>query len=213
MIFYPQIREGIMKQKFLDYAIDTIHTNNPTIDDTRLAELRYGLEGMYLSITKLIVIFTLAILFGIIKEMLVMLVIFNILRTTGFGLHATKSWICLVSSSIIFLGLPLIAKFIVIPTIIRQILAIISIILIYKYAPADTKKRPLIKKKKREIYKFITTLNCILLNIASLFITNNVLNNLIIFGIYAEVIVILPLSYNLFHMSYNNYKTYQAIYG
>ena len=130
-----------MKNKFLNYAINTIHINNPSYNDTKLAEIRYGLEGIYLSITKLIIIFLLAILLNILKEMIFMLIIFNILRTTGFGLHATKSWICLVSSSVIFLGGPLLAKIIIINNLLKTILSITSVILIYKYAPADTKKK------------------------------------------------------------------------
>lgn len=200
-----------MKNKFLNYAINTININNPSYNDTKLAEIRYGLEGIYLSITKLIIIFLLAILLNILKEMIFMLIIFNILRTTGFGLHATKSWICLVSSSVIFLGGPLLAKIIIINNLLKTILSITSVILIYKYAPADTKKRPLIKEKKRNIYKFITTIKCIILNIFIIFIKNNIITNLIILGIYAEVIVILPKTYKLFNMSYGNYKNYKTL--
>lgn len=201
-----------MKNKFLNYAINTININNPSYNDTKLAEIRYGLEGIYLSITKLIIIFLLAILLNILKEMIFMLIIFNILRTTGFGLHATKSWICLVSSSVIFLGGPLLAKIIIINNLLKMILSITSVILIYKYAPADTKKRPLIKEKKRNIYKFITTIKCIILNIFIIFIKNNIITNLIILGIYAEVIVILPKTYKLFNMPYDNYKNYKPLY-
>ncbi len=201
-----------MKNKFLNYAINTININNPSYNDTKLAEIRYGLEGIYLSITKLIIIFLLAILLNILKEMIFMLIIFNILRTTGFGLHATKSWICLVSSSVIFLGGPLLAKIIIINNLLKMILSITSVILIYKYAPADTKKRPLIKEKKRNIYKFITTVNCIILNILIIFIKNNIIVNLIILGIYAEVIVVLPKTYKLFNMPYDNYKNYKPLY-
>lgn len=200
-----------MKNKFLNYAVNTVHINNPSYTETKLSEIRYGLEGMYLSVTKLFVIFLLAMLLNILNEMIFMLVIFNILRSTGFGLHATKSSICLLSSSLIFLGGPLVAKIIIINNLLKTILSITSVILIYKYAPADTKKRPLIKEKKRNIYKFITTVNCIILNILIIFIKNNIIVNLIILGIYAEVIIILPKTYKLFNMSYGNYKNYKTL--
>lgn len=200
-----------MKNKFLNYAVNTVHINNPSYTETKLSEIRYGLEGMYLSVTKLFVIFLLAMLLNILNEMIFMLVIFNILRSTGFGLHATKSSICLLSSSLIFLGGPLVAKIIIINNLLKMILSITSVILIYKYAPADTKKRPLIKEKKRNIYKFITTVNCIILNILIIFIKNNIIVNLIILGIYAEVIIILPKTYKLFNMSYGNYKNYKTL--
>lgn len=202
-----------MKKKFLDYAIKSIHEYNPEYDGIKLAELRYGLEGFYLSVTKLIVIFTIAIILGIFKEMLIMLIIFNILRTTGFGLHATKSWICLVSSTSVFIGLPYIANILIVPTIIKYLLAVASTILIFMYAPADTKKRPLINKKKRTIYKIVTTINCIILNIMAIYINGSTITNLIIFGIWTEIVLILPISYKLFHLSYDNYKNYKPIHG
>lgn len=202
-----------MKEKFLNYTLSSIHTYYPNYNDEKLAELRYGLEGFYLSVSKMIIIVTLSLILGIFKEMLIMLLIFNILRTTGFGLHATKSWICLLSSSTVFLIFPMIAKIVEIPQNIRIILAIISIICVFLYAPADTKKRPLIKKRKREIYKFITTISCIVLNIVALFIKNPTLSNLVIFGIYTEVIMILPITYRIFHLSYDNYKNYRLQTG
>lgn len=140
--------------------------------------------------------------------MLIMLVIFNVLRSTGFGLHATKSWICLLSSSIVFLCFPLLSKIINIPLNFKFLLGICSILLIYIYAPADTKKRPLIKKEKREMYKFKTTIKCIFLVILSLIIKDDTISNLIIFGIWNEVFMILPITYKIFNLSYNNYKTY-----
>ena len=202
-----------MKKKFLDYAITSIHNYNPNYDDVRLAELRYGLEVIYLTITKTIVISIIAGILGLFKEMIIMVIIFNILRTTGFGLHATKSWICLVSTSLIFIGFPYISNILKIPTILKFILSMISTILIFIYSPADTEKRPLIKKKKRIMFKIITTINCIILNVISLLINNYVLSNLIIFSIWTEIILILPISYRVFNFSYNNYKNYIPIQG
>lgn len=202
-----------MKEKFLNCALSSVKRYYPQDDDIKLEEIRYGLEGFYLSITKMIVITILAFILGVFKEMLIMLIVFNILRTTGFGLHATKSWICLLSSAIVFLFLPIIAKTLEIPQIIKSILTIVSIICVFLYAPADTKKRPLIKKRKRDIYKFITTVSCILLSILCVTIKDTTLSNLILFGIYTEVIIILPFTYRIFNLSYNNYKNYKPIYG
>ncbi len=200
-----------MKNMFLNFSTNLIKKYYPNYDEIKIAELRYGLEALYLTITKMIIIFILAVFFNIVKEMLLLLIIFNILRTTGFGLHATKSYICLISSSITFIGLPLISKYIVIPIYIKLFLAIVSIYLIYKYAPADTKKRPLINKKKRNNLKIITTINTIILNIIAIIIKDYYLSNLFIFGIWIEIFLISPFAYNLFHLSYNNYKNYKLI--
>lgn len=199
-----------MKKKFLNYSINLIKKYNPDIDNVRIDELRYGLEGFYLTITKLVVVVILALIFNIFKEMLIMLIIFNILRSSGFGLHATKSWVCLLSSCLIFIIFPFLSRIIVIPYLVKIILGIISIILMYLYAPADTKKRPIINIDRRNFYKFITTIDCIVLVFISLY-TNNLLSNLILFGIYSEVVIILPITYKLFNLSYDNYKNYLGL--
>lgn len=199
-----------MKKRFLNYAMKTLKSQYPDLTDTRLEELEYGLEGTYLTITKLIVIIALALILNIFKEVVIMLFIFNILRTTGFGLHATKSWICLLSSGITFIVFPLLSKFIVIPLVLKVILGIISIVCIFLYTPADTKKRPIINETRRNRYRFITTINCIILVFISLFIPDSY-SNLILFGIYSEVIIILPITYHLFNLSYDNYKNYLVL--
>lgn len=196
-----------MKKNFLSYSLNIIKKYNQNIDDIRLDELRYGLEGFYLTITKLIVIVILSLLLGIFKEMFIMLIAFNILRFTGFGLHATKSSICLFSSSLIFIIFPFLSKILSFPFYLKVILILIAIILTFLYAPADTEKRPIINVKRRKIYKWITTINCIILSIISLFVSD-IYCNLIIFGIYSEVIMILPITYKIFNLSYNNYKKY-----
>lgn len=197
-----------MRQNILNHCLGFISSNRPDIDEIKLDEIRYGLEAIYMTVTKTIIIFSLAILLNIFKEMFLLLLFFNILRTTGFGLHATKSWICLLSSSLTFILLPFLSKIITIPLFIKSVLGVIAIILIFIYAPADTVKRPIINKNRRAIYKSLTTISCIILTLASIIIQDNTISNLIIFGVYTEVILILPITYKIFGLSYNNYLNY-----
>lgn len=197
-----------MKQKVLGYCLNTIRENRTDIDEIKLDEIRYGLEAIYITITKTVVIFSLALIFNIFREMLLLLIFFNILRTTGFGLHASKGWICLLSSSLIFIFLPFFSKLITIPIYIKSLLLIIAVVLIYFYTPADTVKRPIINKRRRQIYNFITTISCIVLSFIAIIIKDNTISNLILFGIYVEVALILPITYKTFNLSYNNYLNY-----
>ena len=75
----------------------------PNYSEVKLAELKYGLLGLYLMISKSIIIFSIAIFLGIFKELLIFTVIYNIIRAPSFGMHASKSWICLVASTSIFI--------------------------------------------------------------------------------------------------------------
>lgn len=198
-----------MKNIFINKSLALINKYYPNYDDIKIAEIKYGLEGMYLTITKLVIIFSIALMLNIYKEMLLLLIFFNIMRTTGFGLHATKSWICLLSSTLIFIGLPFVSKIIIISLPIKIILGALAIILVYKYAPADTKKRPLINPKTRRKLKIKTIFRTTILMIFAIIIKNNIISNLVIFGIYTEIILIIPISYKIFNLSYNNYLTYK----
>lgn len=196
-----------MKQLFLNYSISNIKKYYPDYDDIKLDELRYGLEGVYLSITKLFIISLLSIALNVFFEMIIMLVVFNILRSTGFGIHAKRSIDCWISSIIIFLLFPWLSKTIVIPIWLHIALSMIFLTIICLYAPADTIKHPLINKRKRMLYKIITIMNTLILLTFSFF-TSKTITNLIIFGVLTEVLLINPLTYKVCGLPYRNYKNY-----
>ncbi len=197
-----------MKKRFLAYSTGLIKKYYPDTDSIKMEEYAYNLEAFYLTVTKMLVIIPTAIILGVIKELLLLLLFFNILREQAHGLHATKSWICLVSSTLIFVGVPFISKIITIPFIIKIILDIIGLLLIALYAPADTVKAPIIKAERRKKYKIKSIIYTMFLIILSLIIKNTVVTNLIIFAIWIEVFLILPITYKIFHLSYNNYIEY-----
>ena len=196
-----------MKEKILNSAMDLIK-NNGDYSETALEEIKYGLEGLYLTITKLVVIGLIALLLGILKEVVIFILIYNIIRMPSFGLHATKSWICLLSSSLIFVGVPLICKYVYIPLYLKSILGIILLLSFYKNAPADTKKRPIINPKRRLFYKYASVLVVILFIYLSIFINNNFISNCFILSITVQSFMISPLIYKLFKLPYNNYLNY-----
>jgi accessory gene regulator B len=200
-----------MKKFFLQKSLSILKQNYPDINEVQLDEYRYGLEGFYLTVTKSLIIIPLAFLLGIGKELLILLLFYNILREYACGLHATKSWICLLSSGIIFILIPVIAKNIILSFPIKLILSVLAVILIFIYAPADTVKAPIIKKKNRIKKKIISTILCIVYVVMSILSPDQLISNLILVSIYIEIILIVPISYKIFHLPYNNYKTYRLI--
>ena len=138
-----------MKNLIIDKCINYIKLNT-NYNETKLKEIEYGLISIYLTISKLIVISILAITLRIFKEMILYILIYNILRMPSFGLHATKSWICLVFSTIIFICVPYLCMYLSIPIILKMIIGILGTFFMFKNAPADTKKRPIVNKKRRK---------------------------------------------------------------
>lgn len=180
-------------------------------DDVKLAEIRYGLASLYLTLTKTIVIFTLSYLLGYIKPLLILMALYSVLRLFGFGVHAKKSIHCWISSLIIFLILPYLCIILTINYKVKVTLGMICVILLGFFAPADTEKRPLINKKRRITYKVISVLLGLIYIVLFTFIKDNTVNNCILISLMLETFVVLPITYKLFGVSFNNYKNYTSL--
>ena len=196
-----------MKKIILNHWMNIIK-NNKNYDNVKLAEIEYGLTAIYLTVSKLIVIALLSVLLGIFKEMIIFLLIYNVLRMPSFGIHATKSWICLITSSIIFIGLPIVCINIHLNTLTKVIIGTIGCLLMFKNSPADTKKRPIVNPKRRLTYKLISTLLAIIFVILSITIKNNFISNCLVFGLILQNVLISPFTYRIFKQPYNNYKEF-----
>jgi len=197
-----------MKKFFMNNSLNLIKKNNPNLDEIKLEEIEYGLESIYLTYTKIFVIFILAIILNIFKECLLLLITYNIIRTYAFGLHATKSIYCLITSLLLFIGGVYICKYINIPYIIKIITSILCVICLIKYAPADTEKRPLINKRKRKKFKIISSILGTIYLVLIIILNNHPITNYLLIGLIEAVIMIHPFVYKVFNLPYDNYKRY-----
>lgn len=196
-----------MKKFIISKCMNHIKKNT-NYNKKKLNEIEYGLVSVYMTITKFIFISLVAIIFGIFKEMFIFTLFFNIIRMPAFGLHATKSWICWIVTTILFIAIPILCIELSINTYLKIIICFLSIIFMYKNAPADTYKRPIISKKRREMYKIISTIIAIMFSFFSIFINNQFISNSLLFALILENCFISPLVYKMFKLPYNNYITY-----
>ncbi|CDD29157.1 putative agrB-like protein putative [Clostridium sp. CAG:433] len=199
-----------MKKLIINKCMELVTTYNKDLSQRDIDKIKYGLEGLYLTITKLIFIIIVSIILGIWKETLLLILIFNGIRLTAFGVHAKRSIDCLISSTLFFILFPIICIKLTIPLIVKVILFIPLTVLIGIFAPADTEKRPLINKKKRKIYKILSIIISIIYMTIAIVIKDNTLSNCFIFAIVIQIIIMLPITYKIFGVSYNNYKTYEV---
>ena len=177
-------------------------------DEVKKEELEYGLISIYLLIVKLIIILLISILLNVFKEVLIFTLIYIPIRSVSFGLHATKSWVCLILSTFMFVGLPLISKYLFLPIYIKSIIGIIAIILMFKNAPADTKKRPIVNKNRRLFFKYFSVFIAILYSFLSITLNDNFITNGLLFVLIIQCIITSPLVYKIFKLPYDNYKNY-----
>ena len=195
-----------MKEKFLDNSLIMISKYNSKYTETDLEKMRYGLEGIYLTVFKMIVIIVASIVLNIFKEVMLVLLFYNALRFFGFGMHARTSNECLFISSTLFILLPLL--------IFKDLISFNLILYIYPllllsfflFAPADTVKRPLTNKKKRLKRKVATMIVASIYIVICIVTENMYVTRIISAALIIESLMISPVTYKLFGQSYNNYK-------
>lgn len=198
-----------MKDKFINNCIKLI-TKYKHYSKADIAKMRYGLEGIYLTFYKMIILIVLSFLVGIVKEFFLVIVFFNIIRFTGFGFHAEKSYQCLVISIIEFILLPLLLLRVYIPIYFYYIVSFLCILTYLLYAPADTVKRPLPNKKKRMIRKTLTVIIGIIYLLLIIFVPNNTLTVTLLSALIIEAISVNPITYKIFKQPYRNYLNYSV---
>ena len=198
-----------MKKKILNALMSSIKKNKPDLNDEQLEIIEYGLEGLYLTTIKIIIIILLSIILNIFKETILMILFYNIPRFTTFGMHAKDSKSCLITSLLLFIGGTYLAIYANITLPIKIVLSVICLILIIIYAPADTHKRPIINTKHRKKLKCTSIIITITYIFLTILINDNYICNLIYLALLIQSTAIIPITYKIFKMPYNNYKAYQ----
>ena len=188
--------------------MSNIKKNKPDLNEEQLEIIEYGLEGLYLTIIKIIIILLLAIVLDILKETVLMIIFYNVTRFFTFGLHAKTSTACLITSLLLFIGGTYLATYLQIPLIVKIILSVICLILICIYAPADTEKRPLINPKKRKRFKIQSIIISIIMGVLIIYLNDSYISNFMVIGQLEAVIMILPITYKIYGLPNNNYKSY-----
>ena len=198
----------MIKSFVINNSMNLVNSLNK-YDKEQQEEIKYGIESIYIAISKVVVILFISFILGLFKEAILFLLLFNVLRIAAFGLHASKSLYCWISSSISFLLIPYLCKTFEFPILFYIISSIISLISFVLFAPADTIKRPLINAKKRKIYKVLSIIFSIIYIILIFTINNLLIKNMLYFSLLLETVLIIPITYKIFKLPYNNYKNYK----
>jgi len=170
-----------------------------------------GLEMWLIGLTKMIVLYTLAIVLGVFVQTLIIQLAFGLLKRYSTGLHALKNMVCVVVSCVLFVLVPFglnvlglgIGNEIVIP-----VFALV-IICMYKYAPADTEARPIIGAKVREKLKLKAVICAVVLMAFALLVPDGTVKLLIMLGASYQMVSIHPLTYKILRRRERNYEKYE----
>lgn len=196
-----------MKEKFVKNGINFI-SKYQECDDLKIKRLRYGLEGLYSLILKLLVVIIIAIITHNIKETLLFLLFYSGIRTFSFGLHAKSNLACWITTITIYNIIPLIIRSYTFSNYISYTVLGISFISMILWAPADTPNRPLIRKQQRNKCKILSTIVVILYTLIYINNTIQIINNALIYALLIQSIIINPITYKITNTKFNNYKYY-----
>ena len=197
-----------MKEKFINSSISFI-SKYEECDDLKVKKLKYGLEGIYNLLVKLVVVLLIAILTNTIKETALLILFYAGIRTFSFGWHAKSSLGCWVSSLLVYIIIPVFLINKQIPTYIGYIILGIALISMILWAPADTPKRALIRKNQRLKAKIISIIIVLLYSILYFAVNISIIKNVIIYALLIQTILINPLTYKITNTRFNNYKYYK----
>lgn len=169
--------------------------------------MRYSLEGIYLTFTKIFVITLIAALLGLFKEYIWFVLLYTPIRSVSFGWHANTTKECWIVSILAFILIPYTFSIITINIITKIVLLTFSLLAFAMYSPADTKKRPIVNKKRRLMFKVVSLIIGLFYSYYSLS-HSNLISNLMIASLLYQSILISPLIYKISHQEFNNYKAY-----
>lgn len=194
-------------KNFADKIISFLEKYNVYTDRDKVM-LIYGLQGMYMLITKVIFLTIISVILGITKELYIFLLIYGILRLYASGVHLSSSLGCTIASTLIFISITYLCMYTYIDISYRVVIAGISLCLFALYSPADTVKKPIIKQTDRNTKKIISSIFCYIYLIVLFNIKNLYISNALTYSLLLEAFMITPFAYKLFIQPYNNYVTY-----
>lgn len=174
-----------------------------------LVKMKLGIQIILIDLSKMIVIFSIAVVFNLLKETAFLFFIFAVARKNAFGVHARNSLVCTVSSTFLFVFGAYASSYIVFNNAEIMLLFSIMNVLIYKYAPADTENRPLLGRKFRDKLKKNAVITGIFLMLLALIFKSPLIKTLITLAYSYEVISILPITYKILKRRCKNYEQYE----
>lgn len=197
-----------MKEKFVNSSINFI-SKYQECDDLKLKRLKYGLEGIYSLVIKIFVVLIISIITQTLIETLLLIIFYAGIRTFSYGMHAKSNIACWITTILIYNGCPFLITKINLPTLIGYIVLIFALISMVLWAPADTPKKPLIRKEQRKKCKILSIIIVLIYTLIFIINKNSIINNSIICALIIQIIFINPLTYKITKTQFNNYKYYK----
>ena len=200
-----------MIDKICTFLTNRIRKEMPEIDDERAEVINYGLQNIIGEIPKTFLLFIIAFLLNMLKEVVFMFLVLIPYRGASGGFHLKTHLGCILGTTVFYCGTVFLSQNIVLEEVIKYILIgiiwIFGMIMIKLYAPADTENVPILSKKDRKRKQIIAYITFTIGLIVAIFIPNNTISNILIFGNLLQTLTITKLAYKLTKNKYG-YEVY-----
>lgn len=205
-------RKKKMIDKFCTFLVNKMKKEMPDIDDERAEVITYGLQLIIGEIPKIFITFVVSYLLGILKLTLLTVIALLPYRVCSGGFHLRTHLGCVLSTTLYYCGVPLLAKYIAISQNIEYILALViwifGMVMVKLYAPADTENVPILRKSERKQKQILSYVMLTVGIVIAIVIKNSVISNILLFGNLIQSMMITRLAYKLTGSKYG-YEVYQ----
>ncbi len=201
-----------MIEKITEFLTNKIRKEMPDVDDERAEVINYGLQILLGEVPKFFIMLLIAYALGLLKLSLITFLIIMPYRMFSGGFHLHTHIGCIISTTTFYCGVAFLSKVIVLNDIAKYVLiacvAIFGIVMIKLYAPADTEDVPILSRKIRKQKQILSYITFIIGLVSALFIRDNIVSNIIVFGYLAQTFMITRLAYKLTNSKYG-YEVYE----
>lgn len=200
-----------MIDKICTLLTNRIRKEMPEIDDERAEVINYGLQNIIGEIPKTLLLFIIAFLLGMLKEVVFMFLVLIPYRGASGGFHLKTHLGCILGTTIFYCGTVFLSQNIILEEVTKYILIgiiwIFGMIMIKLYAPADTENVPILSRKERRKKQIIAYITYTTALVVTIFIKNNTISNILLFGNFIQTLTITKFAYKLTKNKYG-YEVY-----
>lgn len=172
-------------------------------------KMKLGIEMLLINLTKTSIIYGISLVCHLFLQTLILHGAYYAVRRYAFGLHASTSLNCTLVSILMFVGTPLLGSYINLSKLAVIGLGLLFAALLYRYAPADTDKFPLIGADRRRKLRNSSVVTSLILTLIAILMPSSTVTNLLMLGVALQIITILPITYKLLKRSVRNYEKYE----
>lgn len=191
-----------MIDKFCDLITEKIKSKVTDIDDERELIINFGVRLIFGELPKILILFIIGFLLNMGWQTLLLFFLIAPYRSFTGGIHLKTHLGCMITTSILYLLPIILSKYILISDknilyILAGLITIFSIIIIARYAPADTENIPILGKKEIKSKKIKSYIALVILLSIIIFNPYKQFSYMIIYAIFLQNLTVLPISYKL----------------